>query len=137
MVSAGPVPDLAGLSRTDATAAVEAVHLKLHELDAQFDNSGAVAADHVLSATPTTDPVRPGDSIDVVFSKGQDLVDVPNVVDMKLGDAIETLEAAGFKVSHSFPAPFIGFVTVTSQEPAGATQALRGSEVRLVGTLTL
>lgn len=137
VVSAGPVPDVVGLPRAEAQAALEAAGLAMNEVGAEFDNSGDVPADAVLSAQPATDPVRPGDAIDVIFSKGQDLVAVPNVVGTRLSDAIQQLEAAGFKVAHNFPAPFMPFVNVTSQEPAADTNALRGSEVKLVGTLTL
>lgn len=137
VVSAGPVPDIVGMPKAEAQAALEAVGLTMNEVGSEFDNSGAVPADAVLSATAGTDPVRPGDAIDVVISKGQDLVTVPNVVGSKLSDAITVLEEAGFTVAHSFPAPFLQFVSVTSQDPAADSQAVRGSEVKLVGTLTL
>ncbi|WP_350346874.1 Stk1 family PASTA domain-containing Ser/Thr kinase [Agromyces sp. G08B096] len=137
VVSAGSVPDVVGLPQADAEAALGEVDLVLAVVGEEFDNSGEVPAGSVLSAETTTDPVRPGDTINVVISKGQDLVAVPNVVGMKMSDAIPALEAAGFTVAHSFPAPFLPFVTVTSQDPAGDAQALRNSEVKLVGTLTL
>lgn len=137
VVSAGEVPDVVGLPRAEAEAALAAVGLGMNDVGTEFDNSGEIPADAVLSASVTTDPVRPGDAIDVVFSKGQDLVAVPNVVGMRLSDAIAALEGAGFTVAHNFPAPFMPFVNVTSQEPAAETPALRGSEVKLVGTLTL
>ncbi|WP_308796507.1 Stk1 family PASTA domain-containing Ser/Thr kinase [Agromyces silvae] len=137
IVSVGAVPDVVGLPRAEAQAALEAVNLAMNEAGAEFDNSGGVPADAVLSAEPTTDPVRPGDTIDVIVSKGQDLVAVPNVVNTRLPDAIAALEAAGFTVAHNFPAAFLPFVNVTSQDPGADARALRGSEVKLVGTLTL
>ncbi|MDR5700782.1 Stk1 family PASTA domain-containing Ser/Thr kinase [Agromyces aerolatus] len=137
IVSAGAIPDVVGLPRAEAQAALAAVNLAMNEAGAEFDNSGDIAADAILSAQPTTDPVRPGDTIDVIVSKGQDLVAVPNVVGQRLQDAIAALEGAGFTVAHNFPAPFAPFVNVTSQEPGADARALRGSEVKLVGTLTL
>ena len=137
VVSVGAVPDVVGLPLGDARATLEAAGLAMNEAGAEFDNSGEIPADAVLSASATTDPVRPGDAIDVIVSKGQDLVAVPNIVGQRLSDAIQALEAAGFRVAHNFPAPFLPFVSVTSQDPGADAQALRGSEVKLVGTLTL
>ncbi|MRG61762.1 Stk1 family PASTA domain-containing Ser/Thr kinase [Agromyces sp. CFH 90414] len=137
VVSAGEVPSVVGLSQADAEAKLGEAQLSLNVVGEDFDNSGEFAAGTVMSAEPTTDPVRPGDAIDVVISKGQDLVAVPNVVGMKMPEAIAALEGAGFTVAHSFPDLFLPAVTVNSQEPAGDTQAVRGSEVKLTGTLTL
>ncbi|WP_127793247.1 Stk1 family PASTA domain-containing Ser/Thr kinase [Agromyces sp. LHK192] len=137
VVSAGPVPDVRGLGVTDAQAALAEVGLTLNEVGAEFDNSGEFPEGTVLSATTTTDPVRPGDPVDVVVSKGQDLVAVPNVVGMTLDKAIEALHAAEFTVDHSFPELFWPAVSVTAQDPAGGAEAVRGSSVRLTGTLTL
>jgi serine/threonine-protein kinase len=137
IVSAGAVPDVVGLPRGEAQAALEAVGLALNEVGAEFDNSGDVPADSVLSAQTTTAPVRPGDAIDVVFSKGQDLVAVPNVVGRTMAEAVQILEGAGFVAERGFAEQFFPFVTVQSQDPAADTQLVRGSTVKLVGTLTL
>jgi serine/threonine-protein kinase len=137
VVSAGGVPDVEGLPRAEAQAALDAVGLAMNEVGSEFDNSGDVPADSVLSAATTTDPVRPGDAVDIVMSKGQDLVAVPNVVGKPMSEAIQILEDAGFQAERGFAEQFFPFVTVQSQEPGADTQLVRGSTVKLVGTLTL
>ena len=53
-----------------------------------------------------------------------------------MAEAIDTLEAAGFKVSYELPDLFLPVATVKSQDPESG-QAERGSTIRLVGSLTL
>ncbi len=51
----------------------------------------------MIAAAPATDPVRPGDTIVLTVSKGQDLVEVPNVITgQTIAQAREQLEALGF-----------------------------------------
>ncbi len=137
LVSSGPVPDVVGLTAAEAEAALGTAGLAFSYAEAVFDNTGEVPADHVLSAETTTDPVRPGDSITLTLSKGQDLVAVPNVVGGNMADAVQKLKDAGFTVEYNFPDALLGFATVKSQDPAGDAQAVRGSSVKLVGSLTL
>jgi beta-lactam-binding protein with PASTA domain/tRNA A-37 threonylcarbamoyl transferase component Bud32 len=137
LVSAGPLPDIVGLPATDAEAALTNAQLAFVYLDPAFDNSGDIPADHVLAMAPTTDPVRPGDSVNVTLSKGQDLIAVPDVVGRPMNEALDTLRAAGFEVAYNFPEPLLTFATCTSTDPAGGAQAVRGSTITVVASLTL
>lgn len=137
VVSAGPVPDVVGLPGAEAEAALTEAGLQVAYLDSVFDNSGGVPDGHVFAAEPTTEVVRQGDTINLTLSKGQDLVAVPNVVGKTMAEAIALLEAAGLKASYELPDLFLPIATVKSQDPAGDTQAVRDSTVRLVGSLTL
>ena len=103
--------------------------------DAVFDNE--VPKDNVVTAEWTKDPMRPGDTVILTLSKGADLVTVPNVVGKNMAEAIELIEAAGLVASWELPDLFLPVATVQSQEPAGDTQAVRNSTVRIVGSLTL
>ncbi|AWB95319.1 Stk1 family PASTA domain-containing Ser/Thr kinase [Agromyces badenianii] len=137
VVSAGPVPDVVGMAGADAEAALANAKLEFAYLEPVFDNSGEIADGHVFAAEPTTEVVRPGDTINLTLSKGQDLVAVPNVVGKTMAEAIALLEAAGLKASYELPDLFLPIATVKSQDPAGDSQAVRDSTVRLVGSLTL
>lgn len=137
VVSAGALPDVVGLPAAEAEAALVNAGVAVAYLDPVFDNSGAIAADHVVAMEPTTDPVRPADTVNLTLSKGQDLVEVPNVVGRPMNEALDTLRAAGFEVAYNFPEPLLTFATCTSTDPAAAAQAVRGSTITVVASLTL
>ncbi|MGW9629971.1 Stk1 family PASTA domain-containing Ser/Thr kinase [Agromyces sp. NPDC055520] len=137
VVSAGPVPDVVGMPSAEAEAALTTAGLQFAYLDPVFDDSGAIPEGSVFAAEPTTEVVRQGATINLTLSKGQDLVTVPNVVGKTMSEAITMLEAAGLKASYELPDIFLPIATVKSQDPAGDTQAVRNSTVRLVGSLTL
>lgn len=128
VVSLGPVPDVTGLPVGEAEAAIEGVNLAVSYADAEF--SDEVPIDHVISATPATDPVRPGDTIVLTLSKGQDLVEVPNVITgQTIAQARAQLEALEFVVTSNVP-PFLeGAVIASVQSPAPGEMLKRGSEV--------
>ena len=79
--------------------------------------------------------MKPGDTVNVVVSKGQDLVQVPNVVGKTTKDAVKALEDAGFEVQHNVPASFIEKTKVTSQNPGANTKQPRGSKITLQSSL--
>ncbi len=135
IVSVGPVPPVEGLPVADAEAKLKDAGLEVEFKDPKFSNE--VEKDHVITAEWLNDPMRPGSTVELTVSKGPDLVAVPNVVGKPLQDAIDQLEGAGFKVTHSFPAAFIAFATVSEQDPVADTQAVRGSTITLVATLTV
>ncbi|WP_353810544.1 Stk1 family PASTA domain-containing Ser/Thr kinase [Agromyces sp. SYSU T00194] len=135
VVSAGAIPSVVGTASAEAEQRLSDAGLDVSFAEPQFSND--VAADLVLSAATSTDPVRPGDPIVLTVSKGPDLVTLPDVVGENLADAIDTLEAAGFQVQYSFPEAFVGLATVKSMDPGGDTEQIRGSTVTLVATLEL
>jgi eukaryotic-like serine/threonine-protein kinase len=137
IVSLGPVPGVIGLTAGDAEAVLGEAGLAVGYLDPVYDNSGAVPVDHVYAAEATTDPVRPGDTINLTLSLGQELVDVPDVVGLPMNEALDTLRAAGFEVAYNFPEALLTFATCSSTDPAGGTQAVRGSTITVVASLTL
>jgi beta-lactam-binding protein with PASTA domain/tRNA A-37 threonylcarbamoyl transferase component Bud32 len=133
LVSAGPVPAVAGLSVADAQKRLEAVRLTGIPLDPVFDNT--VPDGQVITLRPTSKdaPIAPGDSVNLVVSKGPDLVEVPNVIGEDLPDARAMLEEAGFtvKVVTNVPGPFQSQAQVQSVRPTD-DRALRGSEITVV-----
>ena len=128
VVSVGAVPAVAGMPVADAEAAITDAGLVVSRADAEFSDD--VPPDHVISATSATDPVRPGDTIVLVVSKGPDLVEVPNVITgQTVGQARAQLEALGFTVSSNVPGFLEGAVVASVQSPAAGEKLKRGSEV--------
>lgn len=128
VVSVGAVPDVTGLPVAEAEAAITGAGLAVGRAEPEF--SDEVPLDHVIAATPATDPVRPGDTIVLTVSKGEDLVEVPNVITgQTIAQAREQLEALGFTVASNVPSFLEGAVVASVQSPAPGERLKRGSEV--------
>ncbi|NLT27404.1 MAG: Stk1 family PASTA domain-containing Ser/Thr kinase [Microbacteriaceae bacterium] len=135
VLSAGQVPDVVGEGESVALdRLVEAglVGEIIHSV-----HSSTAPAGVVVEQRTTTDPVRPGDTIELITSLGPDLVEVPNVVGKPLEEAIATLEEAGFTVDHEVPSYLVDRATVSKIEPGAGTEIERGGAVKLSATFTL
>ena len=105
--STGPaprtVPNLVGLTFTDAQVTVEPLALGVSEAERQF--SDTVPVDTVISQSPPPgEQVEKGTGIVVVVSKGPDVVTMPDLAGMTFDVASATLTAAGFVPVLSFGA---------------------------------
>jgi eukaryotic-like serine/threonine-protein kinase len=129
VVSVGTVPVVDGLPVEEAELALENAGLVPEHGEPEFHDD--VPADHVISATPTTDPVRPGDTIVLIVSKGVDLVEVPDVLGMTIAEARAELEALDFVVTTAVPGFLEGVVVANFQEPEAGESLKRGSEVEI------
>jgi serine/threonine-protein kinase len=127
-VSSGPRPrpiptGLAGKTYDDAAAALAAVQLKAVKVEEFSDD---VEAGLVIELRPGSGTAPRDSEVEVVVSRGPDLVEVPSVAGQKLDEAIATLEAAGFVVGDAIGAangkPF-------DTDPAAGTMARRGTTV--------
>jgi eukaryotic-like serine/threonine-protein kinase len=128
VVSVGAIPEVAGLPVAEAEAAIVGAHLVVDYADPEFSDD--VPVDHVISATPAADPMRPGDTVVLTVSKGPDLVEVPNVITgQTIAQAREQLEALGFTVTSNVPEFLEGAVVASVQSPAAGEKLKRGSEV--------
>jgi eukaryotic-like serine/threonine-protein kinase len=118
-VSDGPEPrtvpsGLAGGTYEAAAAALEAVQLVPSKVDEFSDD---VEAGQVIGLRPGDGTKAPRDStVEVVVSKGPDLVEVPSVDGLTLEQAIGALEGAGFVVG-DVSGPARGTPFTTNPEP--------------------
>lgn len=125
-VSAGPparpVPDLAGRTFDQATAALSDVGLTGTRFET-FDDQ--VPAGTVIGTNPLpgTD-VRPGLAVAVNVSKGPDLVTVPSVSGQAVAAAQQVLSAVGLQVNAVYGPPG---GTAFSSQPAAGAKVKRGS----------
>jgi len=135
VVSAGALPSITGLTLQEAIDALAAVDLIGIEGPHTFSDS--VAKDTAVGVAPQTDgaSISPRDTVLIVISKGIDLVEVPNVIDMTLADAKASLEDAGFvvKVVSDLPPEFWGYppAKTKSQSTEGGATLKRGSTVTI------
>ena len=91
------VPDLTGMSPSEAEAALQRVGLVSQAGDSVYSDTvevGKVAGQNPAAGTT----VKAGDTITYQLSKGQETVEIPNVVGKSEADATSALKAAGFAV---------------------------------------
>ncbi len=141
-VSKGPVPpkqvtvpDVTGLTQSDASAKLGQAGLEVGSVTQQF--SGSVPNGQVISQNPAAgQTVNAGDSVSLVVSEGQKppaRVAVPAVTGMSQATAVSTLSAAGLlttvtEVATADPAQ-VG--NVIQQSPAAGTMVNVDSTVSI------
>lgn len=129
VVSAGELPQVAGYGQTVAIEMLEGAGLEANLAWSAY--SSTVPQGVIISATPTTDPVRPGDTIDLVTSLGPEMAKVPDVKGQTGASAVSALEGAGFTVVHGVTDPQLATCKVTAQSPAAGEEAELGSAVNI------
>lgn len=133
LVSVGAIPSVRGLTVEAAQAALSARDLTgIVGGESEFDTD--VALGNVLRVEPSSDgPVRPGSTLTIIVSRGPDLVDIPDVVGLSINEAVDQLQAAGFKVILDTNVPpglrDSPLAPVQSTNPDQSERALRGSDI--------
>ena len=133
-VMSGPaittVPSVVGLSIQDATAKLSAAGFKANP---SYVGSTAPQG-QVISQNPVPGSSEAkGTSVAVRVSNGPPQVTVPDVVGYTSQQAVQALEAAGFQVQQQTVATDASQQNIVqSQNPAGNSQATKGSTVTIV-----
>ncbi len=100
-ISLGPrpieVPDVTGRTVAEATSQLEELGLQLAVADRRHHDTAA-RGDVLSQDTAAGDTLVRGQTVEVVVSDGPEPVEVPNVRDGSVEEAVETLEALGFEV---------------------------------------
>lgn len=138
VVSLGAIPSVTGSSLSEATATLESAGLVVASSEAYSDD---VPAGQVISAKPARTPTTKGDTINVVVSKGPEMVTVPDVSGKTLTAAQAALQAAGLSGTSNYPqqnvpltnTSYWDVVKVTSTNPAAGSQVQKGSSVTMNG----
>ena len=125
VVSAGPLPDVTNLPQAAAFTALQGVGLKPVASAEEF--SDTVDKGSAIRIAVPDGGLSPGDSANVIISKGPDLVEVPNLVTLTIADALAKLTELGFDASTNTPAEYRDQLLVKSQSAIGLQR--RGSTV--------
>jgi eukaryotic-like serine/threonine-protein kinase len=132
VVSKGPkpvkVPDVTGEPAAGAVRALHGLHLKVTQTRRHSDT---VDRGDVISQSPDSGRLLPGDTVRLVVSQGPVLVEVPEVRRMRVDEATSTLRSAGFAVRTSRLQYYIGLGLVVKQSPSSGERAPRGSTVTI------
>jgi beta-lactam-binding protein with PASTA domain/tRNA A-37 threonylcarbamoyl transferase component Bud32 len=127
VVSLGPIPSVVGQAQADAEHALTAAGLVPVVAGNEF--SDTVAKGVVISQSAPEGVVTAGAKISLVISKGQDLVEVPNVVGRTISDAAKALEAQGFGYKSNAPVAYWSQLPVLSQSQPAGSKIKRGSTI--------
>jgi len=138
IVSLGPerydVPDITGLTRDEAEAALGELTLVAGEVSEQFDEQVPNGLLISQSPDPGTEVKREAE-VSFVVSKGREPIDVPGVVGASRDDAIASIEGAGLtaRVGEAYSTE-VERGLVLSQDPSDGT-LFRGDAVSVVVSL--
>ena len=130
------VPNVMNMDRATATAALEQVGFVVGKVEEKFDET--IEQGKVMSQTPAPNTsAKKGTAVDLVISKGPDLVVVPDIEGKTQAEADAALTAAGLTsrvASSAFDAK-VPAGSVISQDPPATGQAPRDSTVSYVISL--
>ncbi|WP_243696032.1 Stk1 family PASTA domain-containing Ser/Thr kinase [Labedella phragmitis] len=138
VVSVGGVPDVVGQGQSTARNDLESVGLDVAD-DNQQEFSDDFEKGQVIRVIVPEGPLRPGDTVTLVVSKGPDVVEVPDVVGLTIADAKAALEERGFIVELETVVPenlwAEDVFSIVSQDAEARTFIKRGSTVTIAANL--
>ncbi|WP_055556286.1 Stk1 family PASTA domain-containing Ser/Thr kinase [Streptomyces sp. NBRC 110028] len=123
------IPDLIGDDPADARSELRDAGFKVEFAERRAfsdEDRGTVAAQSPGEGTKGAK----GDTVTLTLSKGQQMIEVPDVEGDKVDDAKRKLEDAGFTVNVDKPLLFPGD-TVKDQSVSGGDKAPKGSEITI------
>ncbi len=133
VVSRGPRPididDFTGQPLSEAKDALSALGFEVRVVGREFSDD--VPQGSVLSQDPSGGTGVRGDRIELVASKGPELVEVPDLTGQDAADAVEQLEALGFTASTQPSDFYIGLDRVARQSESPGAMLPRGTEIVL------
>ncbi|AIC47675.1 Stk1 family PASTA domain-containing Ser/Thr kinase [Rhodoluna lacicola] len=130
-VSLGAIPVVAGLEQEAAVAAIQAVGLKINEITEDY--SDTIAAGQVISLIPQSEPLGKNGTVNLVVSKGPNIVTVPNMIGQTVLAAKAALESLGLRVVVNTDQLTTrwGVVPVKRQSAAAGTQMRVGDSITI------
>lgn len=125
------VPDLKGMSVTDAEQALKALKLVPKVGEAVHDSK--VETGKIATQTPAAGTkIMEGDTVTYSLSLGSETVEIPNVVGEDLESATAILKEAGFAVESNEQKSNKPKGQVITQSPGAGGKADKGSTIKLV-----
>ncbi len=132
VLSVGPLPVVPPGTTQDAAKAQLQQALLVVAPDLVRQNDDSVPKDAVISYKTTTDPVRVGDTVQLVVSDGPQLFAVPDVTGQTINQATTTLQGDGFTVADPGVLPaFRDAYRVRATSPAAGEMKPKGATVTI------
>ncbi|KAM9862668.1 Stk1 family PASTA domain-containing Ser/Thr kinase [Leucobacter sp. BZR 635] len=137
ILSAGPAPEVGGMSVEQATEALAKSELVVDSASNTEVISDDVPKGQVIGIIWLTDPVRPGDAVGLQISQGPELFEIPDISGLGLQEAMDTLAGAGFSPTTLVPEALRGLARATGSTPAAGERVEAGTEIRVTSQLSL
>ena len=133
VVSVGPLPDVTGKSVDEVRGILESAGLEEGAInEAEFSPEIPQGSAIRLQAVEGASAVRVGDAVDIITSRGPELIVIPDVVGQTWDVAKPQLEEAGFSLDYNGVADLLpGTFVVSALTPGGGTEAPKGSSVKI------
>jgi serine/threonine-protein kinase len=96
-ISLGAIPMVSGLDQATATNLIGIAGLKVKEITEEF--SDTVGRGQVISLVPLTDPIGKAGEVNLIVSKGTNIVLMPKVIGETISAAKALLESLGLRVT--------------------------------------
>lgn len=131
-ISLGKLPVVQGKSQTDAIAAIEKMGLKIDKVTQEF--SDTVETQKAIKVVALQDPLKKGGSVQLVVSKGKNVVSMPKVTGETVLAAQKILQDLGLNVivDTNQPGSKWGIALVKSTSVAAGTELRVGDSVTIV-----
>lgn len=123
------IPDFTNKDAKKAKAKLAELGFKVTQTE---DFNDTVAVGNVVSQTPASGTGFKNDTINLVVSKGPQLIEIPKLTRKKVEDARAALVALGFVVVLDKSSVYIGLDRVFDTDPDAGTMAPHGSTVTLI-----
>lgn len=131
LLSAGALPEVAGLSLKEAQAKIEQAGLVFNPAAGAEEHSDSVPKGQVIALVLPGENVHVGQSVGCKISLGPELVKIPDLTGKRMNEAIAELEALGLQAATGVPGILRNAVRVNSMTPSPGTEVTKGSTVKL------
>jgi serine/threonine-protein kinase len=127
------VPSLIGMQEDEAKDKIESMNLVFNVTD-RVKNSEFSAGQVIYQSVEENSKVKSGYPINVTISEGEDLVNVPSLVNKTLSEAEILLQEAGLRIGQTDPgfSETIPTGTIISQDPNALIGVAPGSRINIV-----
>lgn len=131
-VSLGSIPAVVGMNQATATNVLQVAGLSVKQVTQQF--SDTVSKGNVISLIPTSNPIGKSGQVNLVVSKGTDLLLMPNVVGQTIAAAQGYLKSLGLEVivdTNQLTSKW-GIAKVKKTSPSAGTKLRIGDSVTII-----
>ena len=137
IVSAGSIPSVNGLSTDDATKTLTAAGLLVDSALNSELHSDDIEKGRVIDVAVPEGTVRVGSSVGLQISLGPEMIEIPDVKDKPLQEAMDLLQSLGLDPSTNVPDALREFAAATGTNPKAGEKVKKGTTVQVKAKIDL